>query len=264
MRRPALAVFGTGGAVACAARGGLQGRRPRNLRGRPGGGSSARLDPVGGAARTRRQQPTGPRSVFRASHLPLLRSAAAGSCSPPPPASSSPSSAELLPAPANRQQRLASGWGESVRPPPMGGGVTSPDVGGRNGGRRWSGYGESCSPNVGGAVCGEPLEEALARPLLINLQPRKKEKKKKRKRGRSCTCKSKGFYLLLVTFATLIYVLSDSFNFGHFHACMHEGLLLLQRFTPRLCSVPPNFSNFVSHQNHIEILNIANNACMKH
>ena len=71
----------------------------------------------------------------------------------------------------------------------------------------------------------------LARPLLINLQPRKKEKKKKRKRGRSCTCKWKGFYLLLVTFATLIYVLSDSFNFGHFHACMHEGLLL-QRFTP--------------------------------
>jgi len=136
--------------VGCAARGGLQGRRPRDLRGRPGGGSSARLDPVGGAACTRRQQPTGPRSVFRASHLPLLRSAAAGSCSPPPPpASSSSSSAELLPAPANRQQRLASGWGESVRPPPMGGGVTSPDVGGRNGGRRWSGYGESCSPNVG-------------------------------------------------------------------------------------------------------------------
>jgi len=181
MRRPALAVFGTGGAVACAARGGLQGRRPRDLRGRPGGGSSARLDPVGGAACTRWQQPTGPRSVFRASHLPLLCSAAAGSCSPPPPASSSPSSAELLPAPANRQQRLASGWGESVRPPPMWGGVTSPDVGGRNGGRRWSGYGESCSPNVGwggrlrgtvgGSLRGRSMQQCLHAAAHIPHKP---------------------------------------------------------------------------------------------
>ena len=106
----------------------------------------------------------------------------------------------------------------------------------------------------------------LPRPLLINLQPRKKErnKRKEKREGRSWYQQIKRFVFTYVTFATLIYVLADSFNFGHFHACMHEGLLLLQRFTPRLCSVPPNFPNFVSHQNHIEILNIANDACMEH
>jgi len=47
--------------------------------------------------------------------------------------------AELLPAPANGHQRLASGWGESVRPPPMRGGASSPDAGGTDRGHRWRG-----------------------------------------------------------------------------------------------------------------------------
>ena len=142
-------------------------------------------------------------------------------------------------APSSRVRQLLSTPRQRVggvrTPPTHGGGATSPGVGGRNGGRRWSGYGESCSPNVGwGAVCGEPLEEALARPLLINLQPRKKErnKRKEKREGRSWYQQIKRFVFTYVTFATLIYVLADSFNFGHFHACMHEGLLLLQRFTP--------------------------------
>jgi hypothetical protein len=63
---------------------------------------------------------------------------------------------------------------------------------------------------------------------LINAEP-SKERKEKKKGG---TSESKGFYLLrsyLYYPHIYMYVLADSFNFGHFHACMHECVLLVLR-----------------------------------
>ena len=150
--RPRLA--GPGDAASCAR--GLRDRRRGGLRSarRPSGPAPSRSAGPAGWRFERPARPGG--SSLRGRALSSVR-ATFPCCAAPP--SSSLSSAELLPAPANRQQRLASGWGESIRPPPMGGGVTSPDVGGRNGGRRWSGYGESCSPNVGWGVRLRELSE---------------------------------------------------------------------------------------------------------
>ena len=96
---------------------------------------------------TRRRPPPPPRPPAPPSQSPLPPAPARRRVPQLPRAAGLP--AQLLPLAGTGPPTTASVWGEVVLPPHLGGGASSPRVGGRDGVRRWRSEGEHCSPNVG-------------------------------------------------------------------------------------------------------------------